>query len=152
MVNGTLDVSSTLQDRRNTRQYGVDRSARAKLPRPHSGPSKPEKPWEWVRTLSRKIWGNRRARSRQDLPLSASPWGALLFLASCDPGFRRVSLRCGGWDVGAGGLGEALRVIPLPPQTPWCNENPQNLTVREKLYIMANTSCATTTGSTVPFS
>ena len=42
-------------------------------------------------------------------------------------------MRCGGWDVGAGGLGEALRVIPLPPQTPWCNENPQNLTVREKL-------------------
>ena len=34
--------------------------------------------------------------------------------------------------MGAGGLGEALRVIPLPPQTPWCNENPQNLTVREK--------------------
>ena len=37
--------------------------------------------------------------------------------------------------MGAGGLGEALRVIPLPPQTPWCNENPQNLTVREKEYL-----------------
>ena len=88
MINGTQVVSSTLQDRRNTRQYGVETSSRVKPQQPSSGSSKPEKPFELVRTVFRTMWGIRRARSRQDLPLSASSVGSVVLFSILLAGFK----------------------------------------------------------------
>ena len=84
MVNGTLDVSSTLQDRRNTRQYGVETGSRAKLPRGRvqalPGRKNPL-------NRSERYFGPCGVSGGLDLVKIALfqrvPWGASLFLASC---------------------------------------------------------------------
>ena len=120
------------QDRGNIQQYGLARSARAQLPRPSSGLSQPENPGEPLRTVFRTKQGTRRARSRQDLSLPTSCVTNVGFVSIWFTGFTARSaamwgLGCGGWGAGGG-----APCHTLPPQTPWCNENPQNLTVSEK--------------------
>ena len=75
--------------------------------------SGPYQPGKIVRVVENGVSG--RVDLVQISLFQQLPWGASFFFTSCVPGLRHVSLRCRGWGVGAGGLGEALRVIPFPP-------------------------------------